>query len=402
MNESQKELLDDIQKTLKIWKIKAKRAWHRFDKQAGVSRFAKKMTLALGLKLIILAAPNAQISLHAQNVTKSKEQTSKLLAHAAAAKSLPEYTDFIENNHTAIIERQKEFALALWENMQENVETVQGAEKKGTKSKTLHNLFGQYKKYNLSIDPAYFCASSGLGTLIQTFEEKNFKEYEAIVECLTNPNHCGAIIRDLDASFGQGIKTRDARQALAEIYAQNPYAVCLVFKPSSRSRSGYHYSTTFSNAVAVDTLITKEDSIKGKVATFNRTMITDTEKYFPVIPATMKKEYRIYDISNAILDLQLFQMYMEYIEKANKFPKFRPTDKEPSASLNKPKRKNGNVIALASPVATRAKRTNTALPQRKNIPANNNKEDYQPTWAAVSNTQQKNIVMMKKSGRHFS
>ena len=70
MDDRYDELWDKTLKNAKILKLKVIRSWHRFDKQFGVSRGAKKLALAFALKLVALAAPNAQVSLHAQTAKK--------------------------------------------------------------------------------------------------------------------------------------------------------------------------------------------------------------------------------------------------------------------------------------------------------------------------------------------
>ena len=319
MDDRYDELWDKALKNAKILKLKAIRSWHRFDKQFGVSRGAKKLALALALKLIALAAPNAQVSLHAQTakersksvaavVTKSSA-ASQLLAKANEASTTLEFSNFMEENRDLIIERQKQFALAYWNVLQEDVDITQ---REGVGA--LRKMYKNYKKYGLSINPAYFCATGALGAYIQTLEKSDFAEYELLLDCLTNPNSCAAIIKDLKKHFGDKKETNDIPKTLSEIYKKNPYAVCIVFPHSKRSQSGYHYTTAFSNAVAVDTLLTPEDSIKGKAARFNRTAIADIDEYY----TGEKKRGYVFDLTEMIGNYQIFQMYMEYIEKTPK------------------------------------------------------------------------------------
>lgn len=345
MDERYEELWEKFLKNAKIWKIKTIRAWHRFDKQFGVSRFAKKMVLAAGLQLITLAAPNAQVSLHAQAVrNKSKpvaaatvksNETSRLLAKANEAQALPEYADFVNEYQDVIADRQKEFALTLWGIMQQNIERVQDAEKKGRRTVTLRAMFNKYKKYNLSIDPQYFCATGGLGSIVQAADSLHFDEYKLLLECLTNPNHCKTIINDFKSYFGDKKETSDIPATLAEIYKKNPYAVCIVFPRSKTSRSGYHYTTTFSNAIAVDTLLTSEDSINGKTARFNRTAIADIDDYYT---GTLKRGY-VFDITEMIGNYQVFQMFMEYLDEKH----------IPKNILTKPELRNDAPVAMNIP-----------------------------------------------------
>ena len=90
--------------------------------------------------------------------------------------------------------------------------------------------------------------------------------------------------------------------------------MCVCFPHSKTSRSGYHYVTVFSNAIAVDTLLTPEDSIKGKVARFNRTNISNTEDYF----SSEKNRGYVFDITDMIGNYQIFKMYMDYLDKIQK------------------------------------------------------------------------------------
>lgn len=314
MTEKYDELWEKILKEAKILKLKTIRGWHRLDKEFGISRFAKKMTLALALKLIAMSAPNAQISMHAQN-TQKKGTPIGLLAMASTTKNNPDFVDFAEKHKEMLIERQKDFALTLWEVITQNIEDIQIAEQKGkaARTKELRKKFNQYKSYGLSIDPNYFCSTGGLGSIVQTIEDYDFKEYELLMQCLTSPNSCSGIIRDLKANFGDQKETNDIPKTLAEIYKKNPYAVCIVFPHSKTSRSGYHYTTTFSNAVAVDTLLTPEDSIKGKTARFNRTAVADIDEYYV---KGAKRGY-VFDITDMIGNYQIFEMYQHYISKEN-------------------------------------------------------------------------------------
>lgn len=313
MVEAQNIFWEKFQKHAKIFKIKAFRAWHRFDKQYGISRHARKATLALGLKLVLLAAPHAQISLHAQNVQKTSSPLLLAKAKAAEASDALEYADFIEKHKEMIIERQKTFAKALWETLQSNITTVQQAEKKGQRTKTLRGLFNRYKKVGISIDPQYYCCSAGLGSFMQTVDDGDFEEYRLLFECLTSPNSCRSIIDDFKSSFGDKKESQDIQATLADIFHKNPYTVCIVFSRSPRSRSGYHYVTVFPNSIAVDTVLNAKDSLCGKTARFNRTIISDTEDYFK---NSYNKGY-VFDVTEMIGDYQTFQMFMEYLEEKN-------------------------------------------------------------------------------------
>lgn len=317
-----KEILsleDKFLKELEVLRKYSIRILQQIDKKFGVSRYARKFVLALGLKLITFASPNAQVSLHAQNAHK-KSAIPELLAKATEAKESTAYEEFMTEHQDMVIERQKAFATALWEHLQENIYTIQEAEKKGNKnrSKALHDLFDMYKKDGIIIDKEYFCASAGLGSFLQTVDDCQFEEYRLIAECLTNPNNCTKIIKDFKANFGTKKESSDIQKALTNIYKKNPYAVCIVFPRSDRSRSGYHYVTVFSNSLAVDTLLTQEDSLKGKVARFNHTAISNTEDYF----SEKRKRGYVFDISEMIGNYQIFEMFKEYLQK--KEIKIRP------------------------------------------------------------------------------
>ena len=343
MVEAQSVFLEKFQKHVKIFRIKAFRAWHRFDRQHGISRAARKAALSLGIKLVLLAAPHAQLSLHAQNA--QKKPTSQLLAKAEEAKVMPEYAQFMEAHQEMIIERQKTFAQTLWKVLQENIYTVQQAEKTGQRTKTLRGLFNRYKKQGITIDPQYFCASAGLGSFLQAVDETNFEEYRLLFECISGPNSCKSIISDLQSSFGEKAESSDIQASLSGIFKRNPYAICLVFPRSERnSRSGYHYVTVFPNSVAIDTVLTEKDSLGGKTARFNRTTISDTEKYFV---GSYNRGY-VFDITEMIGNYQVFQMFMEYLDEINtkKTSRFKdfpvPSSSfmlEPVSSLPAPKAK---------------------------------------------------------------
>ena len=292
------------------------------DKEFGISRLTKKMVLALGLKLITLAAPHAQISLHAQNV--QKKSVPQLLAKTAEIKENPTYEEFFEKHQTQVIERQKSFAIALWENLQTNIHIVQEAEKKGKQSRTkaLRELFQVYKKDGIIIDKEYFCASAGLGSFLQTIDDGQFEEYRLISECLTNPNNCSKIIKDFKLNFGTKKESSDIQKSLADIFKKNPYAVCIVFPHSkSNSRSGYHYVTVFSNSLAVDTLLAYEDSLRGKTARFNRTAISNTEDYF----IGERKRGYVFDVSEMIGNYQIFDMFINYLHRKEN-PLIKPVE----------------------------------------------------------------------------
>ena len=372
MDDRYDELWDKTLKNAKILKLKAIRSWHRFDKQFGISRGAKKLALALALKLVAIAAPNAQVSLHAQTVKKAykpvaatiakSKATSQLLAKANEAATTLEFSNFMEENRDLIMERQKKFALAYWNVLQEDVDITQ---REGVGA--LRKMYKDYKKYGLSIDPAYFCATGALGAYIQTLEKNDFAEYELLLDCLTNPNSCSTIIKDLKKHFGTKKETNDIPKTLSEIYKKNPYAVCIVFPHSKRSRSGYHYTTAFSNAVAVDTLLTPEDSIKGKAARFNRTAIADIDEYY----TGEKKKGYVFDLTEMIGNYQIFQMYMEYIEKA-------PKIKLPPAKIFPDPSKSFEPIAALSPTEKNVTSWNAVSNNTKEKPRIPRKSAYKP------------------------
>lgn len=330
MNEAQKNFEEKLLKEIKILNLKSIRAWHHFkrkavkawkefDKQTGATRFAKKLALAAGLKLITLAAPNAQISLHAQTVNK-KINNKELIAKATTAvRTQPELAEFSEEHLEEIVERSKEFTFALWEHFNHNITGVQKAETKGKAARTrdLQARFKDCKKYGVKIDPSYFCAAGGMGTLFQTIEKDNFFEYEAILDCFTSPNSCKEIIKDFKKYFPNVRETSNIQKSLAEIYKKNPYAVCVAFPRSkSNSRSGYHYVTVFSNVVAVDTLVTGDDALKGKTARFNRTAISNTEDYFV---DGLNRGY-VFDLTEIMVNYHTFTMFMDALKERTKQP----------------------------------------------------------------------------------
>ena len=361
---------EKLQKYAKIYRIKAFRFWHRFDRQYRVSHTVRKSMLALGLKLILLATPNAQLSLHAQNV--QKKSVPQLLAKATEAKAAPEYAHFMEEHRDMIIERQKNFAKTLWEILQENIFTIQEAEKKGQRTKTLRGLFNRYKKQGITIDPEFFCASAGLGSFLQAVDETKFEEYKLLFDCLKSPNSCSSIIDDLKESFGNKKESTDIQTALAHIFKKNPYAVCIVFPRSKQnSRSGYHYVTVFPNSVAVDTALSEKDSLHGKTARFNRTTISNTEEYFI---NTYNKGY-VFDVTEMIGNYQVFQMFMEYLEEKH------------TKLINK-------VKDLPVPASTLLLGPVSSLPKPREVPT-----DF--SWAAVSRKRFEQKDLFKKRNEHL-
>lgn len=369
MDDRYDELWDKTLKNAKILKDKTILAWHRFDKHFGVSRFTKKMVLALGLKLIAMAAPNAQVSLHAQGALKKSNPT-ELLAKINQVSKTEDYLLFAEKNKSAILRWEKEFATVLWQNLEQNIKDIQEAEKKGSAARTreLRKKF-TYKEYGLNIDPSYFCATGGLGTLLQTGLEEDIPECVMFVECLKNPNSCNEIIKDLNKHYGKQKETNDIPQTLSAIFKKDPYAICMVL--SHRTQSRYHFSFAVSNAVIVDTLMTPEDSIKGKTARYNVTAISDIDKYYTKI---RKKGY-VFNISEKIGSYRLFQKYMENLEKMDKI-KFNPDN-----ILKLPK---GSSEPVAFSLPKEQEETSSwqavgrSLPEKPRIPR---KSVYQPRHA---------------------
>lgn len=330
MNEAQKNFEEKLLKEIKILNLKSIRTWHRlkrkaikawkeFDKQTGATRFAKKMALAIGLKLITLAAPNAQISLHAQTVNKKIENKALIAKANTAVRTQPEIAEFSEEHLQEIMDRSKEFSFALWEHFNYNIPGVQKAEIKGKTARTrdLRERFKDCRPYGIKIDPRYFCAAGGMGTLFQTIVNENFFEYEAILDCFSSPNSCKEIIKDFKKYFPNARETKNIQKALADIYKKNPYAVCVAFPRSkANSRSGYHYVTVFSNVVAVDTLVTGDDALKGKTARFNRTAISNTEDYF----VDGKNQGYVFDLTEIMVNYHTFTMFMDALKERTKQP----------------------------------------------------------------------------------
>lgn len=346
MNNSQDKFEEKLVKEAKILKLKAIKAWHLlkkksdkawkdFDKQTGASRMAKKLVLAAGLKLITLAAPNAQISLHAQTIDH-KNFNKELIAKAnVAAKEQPELSKFIAENQDAIIERQQEFASTLWDVLNKNVKKFQVTEAKGKRptAKELNRTFADVKKQGITIDPRYYCASAGLGSMMQTINENGFEEYQVFIDLLTNPNSCLSIIKDIKKNFGNIKESSNIQKTLAEIYENNPRAVCIAF-PHSRgnSSSGYHYVTVFSNTIAVDTLVSEKDTKKGKVASFNRTAISNTEDYFT---GSQNRGY-VFDITSLMANYQAFDMFMKALQEQENKPSKPRKSVRPEIENNAP------------------------------------------------------------------
>lgn len=329
MNDAQYEPWEKFLREMKILKLKARRTWHRFDKRVRVTRRFRRLVILLGIKLITMGAPSAQISLHAQTLQKQRSDV-HLLAKNEISNPTPEYSEFISRHREEILNRQENFALDLWKVMQKNIKCVQSSKNKAGKTTVLRNLFKKYKDYGISIDPRFYCASAGVGSLIETVEDKQYHEYDFLLECLSNPNACLKIIEDLQANFGETAKTDDIQKTLSDAFEKNPRSVCIVLAQSRRnSRSGKHYLTVFSNVIAVDTLISVEQTPRGKVAGFNNDAIYDIESYFK---GSRNKGY-VFNITELAESDLIYLLYQNYLREHKLLP---PQNKQVLSITDKP------------------------------------------------------------------
>ena len=274
MTEEQSELWGHFLKQVKILKLKSIRAWHRFDKQTGTTRFLKKMALAAALKAITMIMPNAQISLHAQTVHK-KTPSKTLVASAELPSSAASYEAFQEYARERIPERQADFARDLYETLRENIEEVQDGAKRGRKIKTLKDLFGD------DVNPKYYCAIAGLRSLEQTINQKGYHEYEFLLNCIQNPHACLSVISCLEKNFGDGAKTANIRNKLRDELKKNSSSVFIaVVNSRQNTSSGKHFVFVLPNKVVVDSLVNETDTYKGHVVSFNVDKIAKSDDYF--------------------------------------------------------------------------------------------------------------------------
>lgn len=331
MIEEQNRLQEYILKQCKILKLKSIRAWHRFDKQTGTTRFLKKMALAAALKTIATLMPNAQLSLHAQNVSR-KIPRQELLANATMASNSPNYEEFIEYSRPRMAERQACFARELYETLRENFEEVQDGAKHGRKAQTLKNLFGK------DVDTRYYCAISGLRSLEQTIEKKGYPEYDFLLKCIANPHACLSVISSLEKNFGPNAKTNNIRNKLRDELKKNSSAVCIaVVNTKQNTSSGKHFVFVLPNKVVVDSLVNESDTLKGKVISFNIDKIAPSDSYFT---GTRNSGY-LFNITEMSEPDLMMLFYNKYVKENNRSPQNSLPGEEyqPLSLVPKPRRR---------------------------------------------------------------
>lgn len=307
MNREQNQLQEHILKQFKILKLKTIRVWHRFDKQTGTTRFLKKMALAAALKTVATIMPNAQLSLHAQNVNK-KIARPELLAKAGIASAGVNYAEFVEYSRPLVKERQACFAEDLYDVLKENLDEVQDGSKRGRKAQTLKNLFGK------NIDTRYYCAIGGLKSLEKTIEKRGYPEYDFLLKCIANPHACLSVINSLEKNYGTGAKTNNIRNKLRDELKKNSSSVCIaVVNSKQNTRSGKHFVFVLPNKVVVDSLVNETDTLKGKVISFNVDKIAPSDSYFT---GTHNTGY-LFNITE-MSELELMMLfYDKYIKEKN-------------------------------------------------------------------------------------
>lgn len=327
MTEERSELWVHFLKQVKILKLKSIRAWHRFDKQTGTTRFLKKMALAAALKTITMIMPNAQISLHAQTVHK-KTPSKTLIASASIPSAEASYEAFQEYSRERMPLRQADFARDLYETLRENVEEVQDGAKHGRKTKTLKDLFGN------DIDPKYYCAIAGLRSLEQTIDKKGYYEYEFLLNCIQNPHACLSVISSLEKNFGTGAKTANIRNKLRDELKKNSSSVCIaVVNSRQNTSSGKHFVFVLPNKVVVDSLIHETDTLKGRVVSFNVDKIAKSDDYFT---GTRNTGY-LFNITDLSENDLMLMFYNAFTKQKMQKTKTASKSAEVSAVTEKPK-----------------------------------------------------------------
>ena len=355
---------DEWQKLKTYAKIYAKKGWYQLKKKA------RKLMFFCGVQLISLSGVSARVVRIPESAPKD------YLAKAAIIKSSPNYQEFLEEHTQEIEDRQEAFARDLWHVMTKNVKTLQDAAKKGRKTATLKQLASEYKKMGVNINPRYYCSSAAISSVWETIKGNKYPEYEFLLECLSNPNSCPQIIKDLNENYGKKAKTNNVQQTLQDIFQTNPRAVCIAIVESKRnSSSGYHFTMAFSEAIANDTemdaqkdsgfvaldttIVTQKNASIGKTARFNIDQISDIEKYYN----GEKGRGYVFNITEMVENDLIIEMYKERFKK----------DKERLNEI-----KGIGVIAQAS------------KPQKKEV-----------LWAQVSHSDNKNLMVKKATTRRL-
>ncbi len=269
---------DDIKNKLKEWKIKGRRALHRFDRKTGLSKHSKRLIVLAALKVVAALSPSSLAQAQDLQIRKSSDPyptRSELLAFNSHIKNDISFEQFMEQNQARMSEREQRFAKDLWETLVENVEEVKYAKELGLKNQTLKSLFGK------DVHPRYYCAISGLKSLEQTIQNKDYPEYKFLLNCIQNPHACLSVIQGLKKVYGEESKTRDINKTLEEQLKENPNSVFIVVHNSTRNTaSGKHFVFVLPNKIVVDSLISEKETLKGKVVSFNVERIANSDSYF--------------------------------------------------------------------------------------------------------------------------
>ena len=364
MKQVNQDAFDEWQKLKTYAKIYAKKGWYQFKKKT------RKLMFVCGVQLISLSGVSAQVVRTPENAPKD------YLAKATLVHSNPNYKEFVEQHTQEIEKREEAFARDLWQVMSKNVETLQDAAKKGRKTPALRQMAANYKEKGIAINPRFYCSSAAISSVLETIKENKYPEYEFLVECLSNPNSCPQIIKDLNENYGKKAKTNNVQQTLQDIFQKNPRAVCIAIVESKRnSSSGYHFTMAFPEAIAnnkeIDTLrdsnfvvldttiIAAKNTSMGKTARFNVDKISDIEDYY----TGEKNRGYVFNITEMVENDLIIEMYKERFKK----------DKERLDEI-----KGIGVIAQAS------------KPRKKEV-----------LWAQVSHSDNKNLMVKKATTRRL-
>ena len=312
----------DNQNTSEEWerlktyaRIYAKKAWWKFKKKA------RKAAFFLGVQLISISGVSAQI------VVNDTQGSKEYLARATAVKENPNYREFVKEHKEEIEEREGTFGKDLWQTMTKNISKIQEGAKRGRKTQIVREVNAPYENKKVITKPRFYCASTAISSLYETKGDK-YPEYEFMLNCLSNPNYCPTIIEDLNKNYGKKSKTNNVKQTLKENFQKNPRSVCIVIVESKQnSSSGLHFTMAFpesvveekgysgqndSSFVALDsTIVVHNDSVKGKVASFNVEKISDIESYYT---GARNRGY-VYNITEMVESDLIVELYEKYSKK---------------------------------------------------------------------------------------
>lgn len=261
-----------IRKKIGIMKLKARRGLHRFDQKFKISHNGKRLILLAALKTIAAMAPGGVAQ--AQNLLSGqdkKTQNTELLAMAKNADF--DASAVWERLNAYIDERQKDFAMSLSADLEENIETVRAGKKRGRKTATLRGLFG-------SVDNRFYCSIGGLKTIEGLSKREGYTEYDFLLKCINNPHSCLSVIDGLSQYYGDNCKTSDIKKTLAEQQKTKPNSVFIVLMNSkTNSSSGKHF-VIVTPEFAADSVVYVNDNPQLKVYGFNSEVISDPDSYF--------------------------------------------------------------------------------------------------------------------------